>query len=153
MPACTSTDAVGEAGGGRGELARLHVADRVVELCLLVADTDATRRTGLSGRDALGAYDGMLFVFDRSGPYRFWMKDTTVPLDLVPIAGDGVLGAPIPMEPCPGGTVCPEYGPEIPYARALELRQGLLAGAGVDPARSAVTFERIGTACSASGRG
>lgn len=143
----------GAAPGEAGELARLHVADRVVELCLMVADTDAGRRQGLASRDSLGAYDGMLFVFDRRGPYRFWMKDTTIPLDLVPIAADGKLEAPIAMDPCPGGAVCPEFGPDTPYDRALELRRGLLSGADIDPTKDTVTFERVGTACPAAGDG
>lgn len=143
----------GATPGDTGEIARLRTSERVVELCLLVADTDAERQHGLASRASLDPYDGMLFVFDRRGPYRFWMKDTTISLDLVPIAADGTLEAPIAMDPCPGGTVCPEFGPDTPYDRAMELRRGLLSGAGIDPTKDTVTFERVGTACPAAGDG
>lgn len=143
----------GATPGDTGEIARLRTSERVVELCLLVADTDAERQHGLASRASLDPYDGMLFVFDRQGPYRFWMKDTTIPLDLVPLGGDGTLQEPIPMDPCPGGAVCPEFGPTQPYDRALELPEGFLSGAGLDPTATAVTFERVGTRCPAAGDG
>ena len=31
----------------------------------------------------------MLFVFPKAGKYRFWMKDTPLPLSIAFIAGDG----------------------------------------------------------------
>jgi len=147
VSACAGGGSPRREESGPSELARLRAGERVVELCLLVADTDATRRQGLSDRDSLSPYDGMLFVFDREGPHRFWMKDTTIPLDLVPLSDAGVLGRPIPMEPCPGGTVCPEYGPDTPYSGALELGRGYLTTVGIDPAAAPVTFERTGAAC------
>jgi uncharacterized membrane protein (UPF0127 family) len=34
---------------------------------------------------------GMIFVFDRSAPQEFWMKNTLVPLDMVWVAADGTV--------------------------------------------------------------
>jgi len=48
-----------------------------------VADTDAVREQGLSGRAALGEGSGMLFVFDVPGNYGFWMKDMHFSLDIL----------------------------------------------------------------------
>ncbi len=48
-----------------------------------VADTDALRSQGLSGRDSLPDDTGMLFVFGIPGKYGFWMKDMKFALDLV----------------------------------------------------------------------
>lgn len=48
-----------------------------------VADTDALRIKGLSGRNALHKGKGMLFVFPEDGRYGFWMKDMRFPIDIV----------------------------------------------------------------------
>lgn len=53
-----------------------------------VADTEASREQGLSGRAPLPADAGMLFVFDTPGQYGFWMKDMDFSLDLVWIGAD-----------------------------------------------------------------
>ena len=41
---------------------------------------------GLSGRDALEASKGMLFVFEKPDRYRFWMSGMRFPLDMIWIA-------------------------------------------------------------------
>jgi len=46
---------------------------------LQIADTYAKKRKGLSGRDSLEPFGGMVFPGSRS----FWMKDTNFPLDLI----------------------------------------------------------------------
>lgn len=48
-----------------------------------VANTQSQREQGLSGRQALGADSGMLFVFDTPGIYGFWMKDMNFPIDIL----------------------------------------------------------------------
>jgi hypothetical protein len=51
----------------------------VVEL----ADTAATRSTGLSDRDALSGIDGMLLKWDAPGTHPIWMAGMQFPLDLL----------------------------------------------------------------------
>ena len=58
------------------------------EVRVEIADTDAERMRGLSGRDALGENAGMFFVFERTGYYGFWMKDMRFPIDIVWIGED-----------------------------------------------------------------
>ena len=48
-----------------------------------IADTQAKRELGLSGRLALPADHGMLFVFDQPGRHGFWMKDMNFPIDII----------------------------------------------------------------------
>lgn len=48
-----------------------------------IADTDDLRARGLSYRESLASDGGMLFVFQISGIYGFWMKDMNFPLDMV----------------------------------------------------------------------
>lgn len=56
-----------------------------------VVDTEASRHLGLSGRTKLKDGKGMLFVFEESGKYGFWMKDMSFALDLIWIDEEGVV--------------------------------------------------------------
>lgn len=47
-----------------------------------VADTAATRMTGLMHRTHLPEDSGMLFVFPVAGMHCMWMKDTIIPLSV-----------------------------------------------------------------------
>ena len=48
-----------------------------------IADTPAKRELGLSGRPALPADRGILFIFDQPDRHGFWMKDMNFPIDIV----------------------------------------------------------------------
>jgi len=48
-----------------------------------VADTDALREQGLSGRESLDESEGMLFVFDKQARHLFWMKDMNFSIDIL----------------------------------------------------------------------
>lgn len=56
------------------------------------ATNDEARERGLSHRPSLERGTGMLFVFDTSGKYGFWMKDMQFPIDIIFIH-DGVVDA------------------------------------------------------------
>ena len=56
-----------------------------------IADTPETQMKGLMGRRALDHSSGMLFVFERLEPQKFWMKNTPVPLDIIFVGGDGCI--------------------------------------------------------------
>src|SRR5712691_6394813 len=43
-----------------------------------VADTDESRAQGLGNRTSLASDAGMLFVFETTNLWSFWMKDTLV---------------------------------------------------------------------------
>ncbi len=48
-----------------------------------IANTPKEREQGLSGRPGLGEREGMLFVFEQSDTYQFWMKNMHFPLDII----------------------------------------------------------------------
>ena len=48
-----------------------------------VADTHKKRSLGLGKRTSLKKGWGMLFVFEKRKPHRFWMKDMQFPLDII----------------------------------------------------------------------
>jgi hypothetical protein len=56
-----------------------------------IADTLEKQEKGLSGRQSLGENQGMLFVFQTSGYYSFWMKDMNFGLDFVWISGNEIV--------------------------------------------------------------
>lgn len=48
-----------------------------------IAQTDEEREKGLMDKKKLPKDEGMLFVFDKAEEVSMWMKDTTIPLDLI----------------------------------------------------------------------
>ena len=53
------------------------------EIPVEVADTLKKRSLGLGQRTSLKKGWGMLFVFEKRKPHRFWMKDMQFPLDII----------------------------------------------------------------------
>ena len=53
------------------------------EIPVEVADTLKKRSLGLGERTSLKKGWGMLFVFEKREPHRFWMKDMQFPLDII----------------------------------------------------------------------
>lgn len=47
-----------------------------------IADTQLEQQKGLCCREKLDANRGMLFVYEKPGEYKFWMKDTKISLDM-----------------------------------------------------------------------
>ena len=47
-----------------------------------IADSEAERVQGLSGRSDVPPGSGLLFIFDRPERYGFWMKDMLIPIDI-----------------------------------------------------------------------
>lgn len=47
------------------------------------ADNDMEREFGLMYRRSMAENQGMLFLFDKSGPQSFWMRNTIIPLDIL----------------------------------------------------------------------
>lgn len=56
---------------------------RDIGLQVSVADSDLERKQGLSGVESMAATEGKLFVFDKEGDYKMWMKDMLIPLDII----------------------------------------------------------------------
>lgn len=49
------------------------------------------RSKGLMFRQSMALNEGMLFVFEKGAPQRFWMKNTRIPLDIGYLSSSGVL--------------------------------------------------------------
>ncbi len=59
------------------------ITDTGVSFAVTIADTDAERQQGLSNSQPLASNTGMLFVFDESDQYGFWMHEMSYPIDIV----------------------------------------------------------------------
>lgn len=84
-PAATSTPRDG-ARVYKENIALFAVGERMYSL--EVADTDAKRIAGLSGRANIGEHDGMLFIFPTSARHGIWMKDMHFAIDILWLNGD-----------------------------------------------------------------
>lgn len=69
-----------------------------------VVDTPSQRARGLMYRESLAENEGMLFVFEKSDKYSFWMKNTYIPLDIIWIDEEKVVhiehALPCTKDPC-----------------------------------------------------
>ena len=50
---------------------------------LEIADDNKERENGLMFREELCSNCGMLFIYEKEGDYKFWMKNTLIPLDII----------------------------------------------------------------------
>ena len=140
-------DGGGEAGEPLLQESRVpgfgEVAFRVVEpadpaktepvFCALRADTEVETAQGLTGRQDLAGYDGMLFWYDREVDLAFHMRDTPVPLSIAWFDVNGEFVSSTDMEPCLGRADCPEYRAASPYRYALEVPRGSLTRLKIGP--------------------
>ena len=104
-----------------------------------VADTPDTQTRGLMYRAHLAPDGGMIFLFDREQNHSFWMKNTSLPLDMIFISREGrIVGIhanaePYSLKPIDVGS---------PSRAVLEVNAGFAAAHGLatgDP----VTYRNI----------
>ena len=115
----------------------VHVATAsdTVTLVVELADTPERRAFGLMDRPALGADQGMIFVYPevQDSANGFWMFRTLVPLDIAFVDSAGSVVAIRSMEPCKSRNpeFCPSYTPGARYQSALEVNRGFFTENGV----------------------
>jgi uncharacterized membrane protein (UPF0127 family) len=113
------------AKGERRKITIINADGSEIALDVELANTSATRAKGLMGRASLGESEGMLFAFDRPAVHSFWMLNTTIPLDAIFIAEDGMVVDIIGMEPCGlNVTGCRLYKSRAQAQYVLEVNQG-----------------------------
>ena len=104
-----------------------------------VADTDAIRVQGLSGKYFLPSNTSMLFVFDKPDIYGIWMKDMNFPLDIVWLDKNKTIVHSLSnVDP---STYPHVFYPSKPAVYVLELRAGFLEENGVK-AGDMIYFDR-----------
>ena len=69
--------------------------------------------------------EGMLFIFEESGVYSFWMKNTLIPLDIIWLDEDkNIVFVKHNALPCKT-EVCPSINPNASARYVLEINAGL----------------------------
>lgn len=87
-----------------------------------VARDQKTREKGLSGKDFISFNHGMIFEFEASGQYCFWMKDMNFPIDIIWLNSDKEIikiSNNIKPESFPE-----QFCPESPAQYVIELQSG-----------------------------
>lgn len=93
-----------------------------------IADTEAERSLGLMHRQSLAAGQGILFVFSTDTQTSFWMKDTSISLDLIFISAEGVVVDLIQdTQPFSESLLTPD----VSYRLVLEVVAGTVAQKGI----------------------
>ncbi len=102
-----------------------------VKVNVELANTDEKRRLGLSFRQYLGDYDGMLFVFDSDVSNPFWMKDMMIPLDIIFVDSNYfIVDIKEAQAPCTS-TYCPNIYSSAPFRYVLEVNSGFVEKNGI----------------------
>jgi len=92
-----------------------------------VAKTTEQVTTGLMYRFSLKPDHGMVFVFERSEPRAFWMKNTFIPLSIAFVAADGRILNIDDMAPRDESS----HFSNGPAMYAIEMRKGWFAERGI----------------------
>jgi uncharacterized membrane protein (UPF0127 family) len=92
-----------------------------------VAATEAARETGLMNRRTMAQHQGMLFVFETSQEYCFWMKNTLLPLSIAFMDETGKVVNTAEMQPMSEANHCAAK----PVRYALEMNQGWFSAKGI----------------------
>jgi len=111
----------------------MTVIDLRARLRLDIVDTEAERRLGLGGRNSLARSDGMLFTFDTSGIYPFWMNGMRFPIDIVWIDRGIVKDIVTLHEPKDERTMPERHAPTSFADRVLEINAGMAKELGLRP--------------------
>ena len=96
-----------------------------------IADNYEERRQGLMFREKLDENSGMLFIFESSGEYDFWMKNTLIPLDIIWINEDYKIVDIQKAVPCMD-VACRSYIPNGEARYVLEVNSGFAEENGIN---------------------
>jgi hypothetical protein len=121
--------AAAQAADGPQKLTAIRLQAGIHNISAELALTPEQREIGLMKRTAMGANEGMLFVFDRPAQQCFWMKNTLIPLSIAFLADDGSIVNIDSMKP---QTLDPHCS-EKPVRYVLEMNEGWFAKRGIKP--------------------
>lgn len=95
-----------------------------VPIAIMIADEAAEHWQGLSDRDSMGPYNGMLFVFPNYQIRTFVMRNMRFPLDIIWIKNNEIIKIDKRLEPEKNKPV-KRYSSSEPVNYVLEVNGGL----------------------------
>ena len=98
------------------------------KFCVELAINNEERQRGLMFRKGLGPSDGMMFVYEHPQSVSFWMKNTSIPLDIIFADEAGVI-TKIYENARPFSTTSIFGGYDVQYV--LEINAGLTKSLGI----------------------
>ena len=97
-----------------------------------IADSPDEREKGLGGVSTLGDNEGMLFIFESAAVRNFWMKGMKIPIDIIWIKDDMVVGfEKNVMHPDSDNEKLLHYQPKTFVNYVLEVNSGFVAEKGI----------------------
>ena len=96
--------------------------------CVELAINNEERQRGLMFRKGMKLSDGMMFVYDRPQSVSFWMKNTSIPLDII-FADEAGIITKIFENARPFSTTSIFGGYDVQYV--LEINAGLTKSLGI----------------------
>lgn len=91
-----------------------------------IADSDKEREIGLSETKSLPENQGMIFIFEKPDYYSFWMKNMTIPIDIIYINGKEIVMIQSKAQPPTNSIESPVvYTPTELSDKVLEINAGL----------------------------
>lgn len=106
----------------------VSLSAKTLSINAIVVSEAADRKKGLSGRNSLPLNQGMLFVFEKKGPYQFWMKDMKFAIDIIWIDENKKIVdiiADVPPEPGTSDKKLRKYSSRSDALYVLEVNAGL----------------------------
>lgn len=101
-------------------------------LTVEIADNDKLRTKGLSGRKSLPNTAGMLFIYEKPGYYKFWMKEMNFSLDFVWINDDKIVDLTENISPADkNNPIFPLFTSRSPADKILEVNAGVIKSYGI----------------------
>lgn len=113
--------------GGRGEV---RIGNRVT-VKVEVAESDAEKARGLSGRQGLAPGGGMLFVYEAPVRPVIWMREMRFPLDILWIRDGRVVDLVREAKPPAPGKAPQEFAPREEAQYVLEVPAGFAERHGI----------------------
>ena len=119
----------------------IQIGKQVLQLEL--ARSPKTRQIGLMHRESMPTGEGMLFVFEKPQPQRFWMKNTRIPLDIGYFSADGKLrelhrGRPYDLSGMPSRAKYLQFVVELNEGEFKRLGIGLGSRLNLDSIKRAI---------------
>lgn len=95
-----------------------------IQLNVEIAKTTEERKIGLSGREVLGDYNGMLFIMDEEAIVGFWMKDMLMSIDMIFVNSSGfIVDIYDSVVPC-ASDYCPNIFAREAFKYVIEAKSG-----------------------------